>query len=185
MAAIEQIDQIHRYTVEEYEALAGHPAFDDKRVELIDGVIVDMSPRSPAHENVVAWLNLWLSRHLDDTRYELRVAGSLRLSESEPEPDIFVTDVDHPRDIHPTSAHLVIEVAATSLKRDTVVKPTIYAEAVSEYWVVKLEDRQVVVYRNPEPGGYRDITTYGADTEPAPPILGTEPMPFAELFAAA
>ncbi len=178
-------DQIHRYTVEEYEALEGHPSFEDRRVELIDGFIVDMSPRSPAHENVVRWLMRWLQPRLDQRRYVLSVAAPLRIANSEPEPDIAVIDLERPRDIHPTSAHLVIEVAFSSLKRDIVVKPAVYAQAVTEYWVVKLDDHEVVVHRNPARHGYRDIKAYLDEAAVAPGSLGIEPMPFSELFGAA
>jgi Uma2 family endonuclease len=185
MPEIAPPDQIHRYTPEEYEALEGHPSFDDRRVELIDGYIVDMSPRTPAHENVVRWLDRWFQLRIDGSRYVLGVAASLRIANSEPEPDIAVIDLERPKDIHPTGAHLVIEVTFSSLKRDMVVKPAIYAQAVTEYWVVNLHDRTVVVHRNPDRQGYRDVKVYPHDAAIAPEALGIEPMPFAELFAAA
>jgi Uma2 family endonuclease len=185
MPEIAQPDQIHRYTVEEYEALEGHPSFEDRRVELIDGYILDMSPRSPAHENVVRWLVRWLQPRLDQSRYVLSVAAPLQIANSEPEPDIAVIDLERPKDIHPTSAHLVIEVAFSSLRRDMVVKRAVYAQAVTEYWVVKLDDREVAVHHDPGPRAYRDIKMHSADASLAPQTLGIEPMPFAELFAAA
>jgi Uma2 family endonuclease len=178
-------DQIHRYTPDEYESLEGHPSLDDRRVELIDGYIVDMSPRSPGHENAIGWLHRWLVRRLDDSKYELRLGQPLRISNSEPEPDFAVVDLDHPKHIHPTSAHFVIEVAWTSLNRDLEVKPAIYARAVSEYWVVDLHNLTVVVHRDPGPGGYRDIRVHQADEAITPVAFDLEPMPLAQLFAAA
>lgn len=185
MSALAESELVHRYTVDEYEALAGHPSFEDKRVELIQGIILDMTPRGVAHENVVAWLNMWLANKIDPSQHELRACLSLRLADSEPEPDLAVVDRDRPRDQHPASAQLVIEVAVSSLRRDLTLKPEIYAPAVMEYWVVNLEQREVVVHRDPGPDGYRQISVHRADESVAPQALASAPMSFAELFAAA
>ena len=49
------ISEVHRFSLDEYHQLIDSGGFDeDMRVELIDGLIVEMSPRSPKHENVLA-----------------------------------------------------------------------------------------------------------------------------------
>ena len=46
-------------------------------------------------------------------------------------------------------------------------------------------NRTVVVHHVPGPHGYRDITVHAPDEAIAPAALDLEPMPLAELFAAA
>src|SRR5487761_1267107 len=118
MSVLDFTSQLHRYSVDEYEQLVGSGAFEAERVELIDGLVLDMSPRSDRHENAVEWLhNRWLVRSLDFDRYSIRVCGSVRLVTSEPEPDIAVVDSEVRRRGHPRQAHLVIEVALSSRDR--------------------------------------------------------------------
>jgi Uma2 family endonuclease len=95
MSVLDFVDQIHRHSVDEYEELVELGAFEDQRVELIDGVVLDMSPKSRRHENAVRWLhNEWLGPTLDHDRHHILVSGSLRLRESEPEPDLAIVDPD-------------------------------------------------------------------------------------------
>jgi Uma2 family endonuclease len=184
MSTVDLTDQVHRYTVDEYEDLVMKGAFEDQRVELIEGLILDMSPRSPAHENAVEWLTDWLTQHVDRARHRVRVASSVRIRDSQPEPDLAVVDRDRPRDSHPLSAHLVIEVALSSRQRDLAIKPRVYAPAVTEYWVLDLERKQMVVHRQPRPGGYHRVTTYNADERVAIEHLELPLLELAELLSA-
>ena len=55
---------------------------------------------------------------------------------------------------HPTTAELVVEVAASSALLDRE-NASLYAEAgVSEYWIVLGQEHQVEVYRRPVNGHY-------------------------------
>jgi Uma2 family endonuclease len=77
---------------------------------------------------------------------------------SVPEPDITVVS-GAPRDYlkqHPSAAHLVVEVAASSLAQDRLTKAPIYAAAgIPEYWIVNLRREQLEVYRSPDPAARR------------------------------
>jgi Uma2 family endonuclease len=148
---------------EEYERMVELGLFDDERVELLEGVIVQMSPKGPPHESTIDRLNAILVKALDP-RARIRVQGSFAASEtSEPEPDLAVLP---PRDYdtgHPERAFLLIEVSDSSLRKDRGLKARLYAESnVPEYWVVNLVDRVVEVHRDPEAARYRTIETCGA-----------------------
>ena len=157
---------------------------EDTRVELIDGWVVDMSPRSPEHENTILWLIRWLRRNLAD-ELDFLVTGSLTLGNSEPEPDVAILERRPPALEHPSRALLVIEVALTSRDRDLRTKPTIYAPAVAEYWVVDLERRCVVVHRDPAGDGYRDVTVAPRGETIAPRAVTIAELDTDALFAAA
>jgi Uma2 family endonuclease len=184
MAVPDLTDQLHRYTINEYEELVVNGAFEDHRVELIDGLVLDMRPKSPAHENAVDWLHRWLVRHVDLDRYDVRVGSPLLIGISEPEPDLAVVDRDRPRDRHPLSAHLVIEVVFSSRERDLAVKPRLYAAAVAEYWVFDLERKHVVAHRQPGAVRYRKVMTFGADDLAGPEHLELPPFSVADLLDA-
>jgi Uma2 family endonuclease len=50
---------LHRISAEEYHRLIEAGGFDEEaRIELIDGLLVDMSPKSPAHENAILLADL-------------------------------------------------------------------------------------------------------------------------------
>ena len=175
-------EEIHRVTIEEYHGLVNSGALDDAHVELIDGLIVDMSPRSPQHENAVEWLNRWLISRLDE-RFRVRAAGSMTFDTSEPEPDIAVAHGRPSALSHPQAAYLVIEVAWSSHNRDLNTKPAIYAPTVLEYWVVDLEQHVVITHRNYDGKAYRDVTIHPRGAKLAPVAVPTGELDTDELFA--
>jgi Uma2 family endonuclease len=150
------LDEVHRYSLDEYHRLIELGAFDEsERVELLEGLLVRMSPRTPRHERVVRWLARWLYDHVDDATHEIGVGCALTLADSEPEPDFVVLARGTPSPYHPATAALAIEVAVSSLRRDLHVKAPIYAAAgIVEYWVADLDGARVVVHRDPRPDGY-------------------------------
>jgi len=156
----------HRYGANQYFALAdcGLIAPDD-RTELLDGIIVAMSPPSPAHDAAVELVHHVLLKKLGiDAIIRVQMtfaAGTL----SVPEPDIAIVPGDR-RDYfsrHPSVANLIVEVAQSSLIQDRITKAAIYAAAgVSCYWIVNLRDRCIEVFREPDPGegAYRMVSRH-------------------------
>jgi Uma2 family endonuclease len=121
-------------------------------------VIVAMAPQGPRHSGVVELVAETLRAALG-ARARVRTGHPFDASEwSVPEPDVAVVS-GTPRDYldrHPSSAHLVVEVAASSLPQDRLTKAPIYAAAgVPEYWIVNLRQEQVEVYRSPDPAARR------------------------------
>jgi hypothetical protein len=56
VSALVELSEVHRITIEEYHQLvAGGWLNEDARVELIDGVVVDMRSRSPQHEAAISF----------------------------------------------------------------------------------------------------------------------------------
>lgn len=143
------------YSAERYFALVeeGLIAPDDK-VELLEGIIVAMSPQSPQHASAV-----WRTTHaLEKTVGERALVRSqvsfLASGNSVPEPDVCVVEgsIADYDECHPSSALLMVEVAVSTLAPDRLTKSRIYAAAgVPEYWIVNLRDHVVEVYRDPDP----------------------------------
>lgn len=130
---------------------------EDDRVELLDGVLVEMSPQSPDHAAVLRAL-LALVPSVAAAR-ELEVSSQAPLEVGHdvcrPEPDLAL--VPRPEvGRHPSGALLVVEIAITSRSTDLGRKAAVYAEAgVPDYWVVDVVARELVVHRDPVADGYR------------------------------
>jgi Uma2 family endonuclease len=177
--------ELHRLSIEEYHQMIRCGGLEEgARFELIDGLLLDMSPKSPEHENAIQWLMEWIWGHLDQARHQLRVCGALTIGTSEPEPDLMIFERPAPRHEHPSRALLVIEVALSSKERDLELKPDLYAGAVEEYWVVDLQARHVVVHRDGADGAYRRIDVVPAGEELSAEAIDLGQLPTGELFAA-
>ena len=83
----------------------------------------------------------------------VRVQGPLNLAVVDPVPHVAVVS-GGPRDylLPPTTALLIVEVPDVTLTYDTTTKAELYATAgVPEYWVLDLPNRQLHVFRDPQP----------------------------------
>jgi len=145
----------------EYDQLIRLGAFEDEKIELLDGELVAMSPLGTAHCSAVEKLNelLVLALH---RRAAVRCQCAFAASElSEPEPDFMVVPRKEYDDDHPSQAHLIIEVAESSLTKDRGRKLRLYASCqVPEYWVVNLVERCIEVYRQPDGASYASVERY-------------------------
>ncbi len=156
--------ETHRWTREEYERMAELGLFPpDQRVELIEGVVYDVTPQNSLHSTGVRLAEEAL-RSAFGRGFDCRVQMPLVLDpDSEPEPDLAVvrgTPRDF-RDAHPTTAVLVVEVADTSLGFDRRKAPVYARHGIPELWIVDLRAGVVEVHREPEGGAYRSVTRLG------------------------
>jgi Uma2 family endonuclease len=166
MAAAEHlgVEALLPLSLENYHRLVEAGGFEGERVELLDGLLVRMSPKSERHEAATEFLLEWLMKHVDLDRYVVGCQRALTIGNSEPEPDLVVRERDTPRPYHPSSAVLVIEVAVSSLPVDLAVKAPLYASAgIAEYWVLDLDGRRAIVHREPGHDGYRQRLEVPAD----------------------
>jgi Uma2 family endonuclease len=154
--APERFRPLHRT---EYDRMVEMGLFgEDERIELLEGVLVAMSPQKSRPAEAIHRLNERLVPGLAG-RARVRIQSPLALSElSEPEPDLAVVPLGDYAHAHPTRALLVIEVADASLSKDKKVKAGIYARAgVPEYWLINLVDDVVLVHRRPAKGRYSRV----------------------------
>ncbi len=102
----------------------------------------------------------------------MRIQHTILLPESDsaPEPDVtWVTQKKYPG--HPTSSDvlLLIEVADSSLSTDRGEKAGLYAEAsISDYWVVDIQNRSLIVHRDPKGDTYVEVRTLHEDESITP-----------------
>jgi Uma2 family endonuclease len=178
------------FTLEQYEHMVLKGAFtgpNHRRVELLRGEIVEMSPISPMHNWLVSELNEWSMQVVDLNLIRISVQGPIRIPEieSEPEPDIVWAVRKNYRETHaePADVKLLIEVSGSSLAYDRGDKLSAYAEAgILDYWIVNFEDEQVEVYRSPQGRNYRDKLVVRGDETIAPLADETIELRVGELF---
>lgn len=167
--------QRHRLTVEQYHRMADAGVLArDARVELIEGVIVDMAPIGSRHAAAVKKLNALLTSAVG-ARAIVSVQDPIRLGDrSEPQPDLALLRPreDFYADAPPTAADtlLVIEVSQATAAYDRQVKLPLYAQhGVPEVWIVDLDYSLVRFHRTPQADRYVDITA--AETPGPTPVL--------------
>ena len=149
------------FSVAEYHRMADAGILtEDDRVELLEGVIVLMSPQNEPHAHAIVVLTETLVLQVTG-RYRVRPQLPLTIGDrSEPEPDLAVVPIPGPgaSPLNRRDALLVIEVASESLRKDRLLKSRIYARAgIPEYWIVNVDERCIEVSREPdaEAGVYR------------------------------
>lgn len=139
------------YSIEDYYALP-----DERRAELIDGVIYDMSAPSVPHQSIALDIREILRSYVRENKGEYIVLASPvdvqidRDDKTMVQPDVLVV-CDRSKVIKRCiygAPDLIIEVLSPSTRRkDMTVKLFKYAEAgVREYWLVDPDRKKIVVY---------------------------------------
>jgi len=194
MSAVAAQLQVHRWIYEEWDQMVATGFFEGKRVELIDGKIVDMSPQLPGHSIAIILAAEAMRRAFPGSRSHVRVQMPLRTgNDSEPEPDVAVVKGsvrDASKTEHPTTALIVIEVADDSLKRDRNIKADLYAAAgIADYWILNLPQRQCEVRRKPVRDAkrwfgfrYSQVAVFKAGESIAPLAAKSQPIAVADLL---
>ena len=144
------------WTCAEFHRLGDQGVFEGRGAMLIDGVILEEGPMNPPHAVTLGLVEEAI-RNAFGAGWWLRHQSPLVLGQDiDPMPDLAVVP-GRPRDYagHPTTADLVVEVADSSLDFDTNEKRLLYARAgIREYWVVDINGRRLLVYRDPQAGDY-------------------------------
>jgi Uma2 family endonuclease len=135
--------------------------FRDERIELLRGVLVQMSPQNLPHAGVIQILNRILTPALLG-RADVRVHLPFNVGDdSVPEPDFALVEPVRYTKAHPDRAFLIIEVADSSLKMDRDEKLALYAEGgIPEYWIVNLADSAIERRSEPSQGACGRLTTF-------------------------
>jgi Uma2 family endonuclease len=152
-----------KFSTEEYLAMVDAGFLEGKKVELIDGVIVAMSPAGPQHNQFLILIVDLFAPLLQ--KYQLAIQGTLAVAEAQIyDPDVMLLQrrsggYKH-RKIEPADALLVIEAAASSFGNDQQIKLPVYAQAgIPEYWIADLEHERLLVHRDPAGSMYKSVQT--------------------------
>lgn len=153
---------IAKFTVNEYHRMVDAGVLDNRNVELLEGLIIEMVPEGIPH----AYLSDESGDYLSDAlgyRAKVREGKPITLADSEPEPDLAIVQplgIEYAKH-HPYAENVfwVIEFSDSSLTKDLGDKLRVYAKAgIQEYWVVNLRDNELIVFRSPQNGEYQEET---------------------------
>ena len=154
----------YKWTISEWHQLVDSGVLADKKVELLAGEIVHMSPEGIPHSYTQQSVSDYL-RQLLAGKAHIRDAHPITLDNSEPEPDIAIVRL--PTEIyaqhHPYAQDIywLIEVSKQTLAKDLEKKSIIYAQnEISEYWVIDLKHNKLIVHTQPQDGSYTQIVEY-------------------------
>lgn len=132
--------------------------FADRRVELIDGDLIEMNPQGPVHANLTGLLHDLLVQTYGP-HHHVRDHSPVDISpHDQPEPDVaLVRGARSRRMAHPQGHQLVLVIEVSSSTRDKDRKKAgVYARGgVPEYWLIDTERRRLEVYRQPDGDEYR------------------------------
>lgn len=149
------VKQRARWTRAKFDRLVALGAFEGEQVELVRGELVARSPQGLPHGNVIEPLTeLFVPALVGRARVRVQLPFVID-DETELIPDVAIVDKRAPKTAHPSAAHLIIEVADSTVRYDRVVKAPLYASAfVTEYWVVHVARAQIEVFSGPRSKGY-------------------------------
>jgi Uma2 family endonuclease len=166
--------EVRLITVEEYHKMGEAGVIStDEEVELIEGKIIEKPMKGTTHSAINKYLEKLLESCLGDAVL-VRVQDPVKLDNySEPEPDIAVVKPDdfyyathHPT---PPEIYLIVEIADTTLKRDTEFKAKVYGKAgINDYWVLDITNRQLYAFREPTETGYQNQQILSNDATISP-----------------
>ncbi len=186
------LEAVHAFTVDDYHRMTEAGILSaDERTELIEGVVVTMSPIGAPHFVTVLLLDQLL-RNAVGTRAVVSVQGPVRLPpRSEPQPDLALLrpPVGRYKDALPGPADvfLLVEVSDSTLARDREVKAPLYAaHGIPEYWLVDLDAQEVLIHRDPLPAERRwqSVQPAGPDAVLDVATLPGAAVPLSGLFGA-
>jgi Uma2 family endonuclease len=161
--------KLYEMSVEKYHQLieAGIFSKNDK-VELIEGRIVEMSPKGVLHATAMSRITRSMIRHFDE-KAVIRIQDPILLNDkSEPEPDLVLAQLPdvrymlhHPK---PEDIYLVMEVSDSTIAYDRKeLAPWLAQNGVLQFCLLNIRGRELEDYREPGVDGYRAKRTYSEE----------------------
>ena len=181
-----------RWTIAQYRDLYKTGWFRDVKTMLLDGEIFTMVMPNPPHDFSLTMAFRYLMSICPSDHYVRNQQGFDIGKRTDPGPDLAIVP-GSPHDYvtrTPTAAVMIVEVSHTTLFEDMTAKAEWYATAgVPEYWVIDVNGRQLLVFRDPAPlpaglgaTAYRVHLTFGEAESVAPLAAPSSPVKVADLL---
>lgn len=141
----------HYYTAAERDAFP-----DDRRTELIDGILYDMAAPFTVHQDIAMEIYKQIDRCIQEHHsicHAFMAPTDVRLKgekDTVVQPDVFVI-CDRSKitrkDIQGAPDYILEVLSASTRRKDMYIKGEKYEESgVKEYWMINPDTRQVIVY---------------------------------------
>jgi Uma2 family endonuclease len=153
----------HVFTRREYYKMGRAGFFDDQKVEMIEGDIIQLPPPGPPHRSLSLELYNIFYGLFGREFYVMHESPVVLSNTTEPLPDVSVVrgSVRNYRKRHPhyDDVLLAVEVSDSTLSKDRNLKQRLYAaKGIAEYWIVNVVQGHVEVYREPKESTYSQMT---------------------------
>lgn len=168
----------HRWTRDDVQRMLETGLLDPSgRYELIEGELIDKMGQNERHVFVCIQIIKALLAIFGPDR--VRPAAPVNVNtNNDPEPDAavvkgtlrdyLISGAPRARDME-----LIVEVSDTTIDWDRGGKSEMYAQAgAAEYWVVDINARALIVFRQSGPAGYVEIRTF-IETETVRPLAAS------------
>lgn len=147
-----------KWSVADYQHMRKLGILDQRRCELINGEIWNITPERELHRFYTDRGAGYLRQILQNKAVVFE-GHPITLAKSEPEPDIAIVRRPDTRYLqhhpYPEDIYWLLEVADTTLAFDLDVKRKLYAEAgIAEYWVIDVAGREMTMFRDLWDGDY-------------------------------
>ena len=169
-----------RWTRAECTSLEASGLLDQESLELVAGELISKMGKKRRHVSSFTPLQAWLMQVFGWSFVNAEAPIDVAPEDNptnEPVPDLIVLRQDQSHFTSNPRAQdllLAVEIADTSLNFDLTVKAALYARAgVSEYWVLDVSGRRLLVHRNPQSGAYADVAAY-SEHESASPLAAPQ-----------
>jgi Uma2 family endonuclease len=168
------------WTRQQLAPLEASGFFKDERLELVEGELISKMGKHRPHVIAAMSMLFWLADCFGKSFAEAQAPIDVSPEDnptSEPEPDVVVLRRDRAalaRNPQPEDVLLLVEVSDSTLTYDLTVKAGLYARAaITEYWVLDINGRRVIVHRNPAAGQYSSVVSY-SEHETLSPVTAPE-----------
>ena len=167
MNAIVDIDGVPhtpvRFNTEQIKLLMEAGALPgDRKVEMIDGVLIEMAPAKNDHGRTLSKAIAALVPQLPDTLASATDVAIYLAEDVMLAPDFVVLPENIlTQEAKGTDLSLAVEVADTTVRNDLRDKAPIYAKhGVPELWIIDVRSRQLNICRKPAENGYAEVTVF-------------------------
>jgi Uma2 family endonuclease len=160
------------WTLDDYHRLIDTGLLAGRRVQLLEGELIEMPPMNTPHIGAMNYLYRTLVAALGE-----RVSSQTPIMidptygpPSEPEPDVFVRRPGAPLKPWIEAVDLIVEVSDSTVARDRARKVAVYlAAGAREVWLVDLAEQSLTAWR----AGARSVARPPARLEPllTPPVV--------------
>jgi Uma2 family endonuclease len=179
-----------RWTRAECETIDATGLWDRDRLELIEGELITKMPKMRPRVLVLMSLLEWLGNAFGMRQLNREAPIDVAPQDnptSEPEPDIAVlskSGLEYVSANPPASdVPLVIEISDSTLAFDLGPKARLYARAeIPEYWVFDINERRLIVHRDPRSGCYSSVTAYAEGESVSPLAMPSASFPVSAAF---
>jgi Uma2 family endonuclease len=176
------------YTADEFFEIAGQPENEDKRLELDDGVIVDMGSSSQLNTVTAARIVYFLNASVipNDLGYVTGADGGYKLGEKRARiPDVaFVSKARVPKLKglrFPLAPDLAVEVVSPDEDIFKKAREYLYAGTMM-VWAVYADEKVVYVMRADSDGSIRSVPYGVNDTLDGGDVLPNFALPVRDIF---